>query len=228
MEEVRPISARQLKAERKRLGLSQAGYAALLGVHPPAVGAWESGEAKPGRETLVKLHAAWGISKAAAERRLARGAPVRVVAARRKIHKVRRFPKPQHRLSHHPEEALAAIEKRAVELQELIKAEKQLSPEAVRRHRQSLGLSATRYGELLGVHMQCVYGWEKGRFRPKPALLRRWWNATGKGALGSKRAPTTSRAGASLGKSGAASHPWDMQPRYRYGRTSGGIMPAVQ
>lgn len=159
-----------------RLGLSQAQYGALLGVHPSAVGAWERGDAKPGRMTLVKLHAGLGISKSAAQRRLTRGAPVRVVTVRRKNKRVKAhlFSKPEHRLSHHPEKALAAIEKRVAELRELSKAQRQFSTQAVRRHRQSLGLSATRYGELPGVHMQCVYGGEHGRFRPKPELLRRW------------------------------------------------------
>jgi DNA-binding transcriptional regulator YiaG len=179
LEVVKPVSARQLMAERKRLGLSQAGYAVLLGVHPSVVSAWEGGRKDPGRPGLEKLHAAWGISKAAAQRRLARGVPVRVVAARRKRSApAHRFPKPEHRLSYHPEEALAAIEKRAAKLRELIKHEKQFSPEAVRRHRLSLGLSATRYGQLVGVHMQCIYGWEHGRFRPKPELLRRWVELT--------------------------------------------------
>jgi transcriptional regulator with XRE-family HTH domain len=37
-----------------------------------------------------------------------------------------------------------------------------------------IGLSAAEYAKMLGVHAQAVYGWENGRFRPKPELLRKW------------------------------------------------------
>ena len=44
-----------IKAQRKRLGLSQAELAEILGVAVSAVGMWESGERRPRHETIPTL-----------------------------------------------------------------------------------------------------------------------------------------------------------------------------
>jgi DNA-binding transcriptional regulator YiaG len=71
-------------------------------------------------------------------------------------------------------EELAALDARACGLRILIKAQRQFSASAVRKHPHRLGLTATQYGKLLGASMQAVFGWEKGRNRPRPDLLLRW------------------------------------------------------
>jgi DNA-binding transcriptional regulator YiaG len=73
-----------------------------------------------------------------------------------------------------PEDELTAIKARAAGLRRLITARHQFSPAAVRKHRHRLDITATQYGQLLGVSMQTVFGWEKGRSRPRPQVLLRW------------------------------------------------------
>jgi DNA-binding transcriptional regulator YiaG len=45
------------------------------------------------------------------------------------------------------------------------------SPKWLRRHREKLDLSAHEYARLLGVSALTVYGWEKGRTKPRAINL---------------------------------------------------------
>ena len=51
---------------------------------------------------------------------------------------------------------------------------KDFSGKAVRAERQRLGLSASDYGELVGVSMLTIYNWEKGRSVPREKALEKW------------------------------------------------------
>lgn len=64
------FSARSLKSQRRRAGLSQGDYAALLGVSASTVYNWESGTTKPGEKQLAKLVSLRGLGKREAKRRL--------------------------------------------------------------------------------------------------------------------------------------------------------------
>lgn len=64
-------SARSVAAQRRRLGLSVADYARLVGVSPLSVYAWEQGRSRPRWTQLIALVAVRGISKKAAMARLA-------------------------------------------------------------------------------------------------------------------------------------------------------------
>ncbi len=45
------------------------------------------------------------------------------------------------------------------------------SPRWVRVHRSKLGLSATDYAELVGVHPITIYSWEQGKTKPRKEQL---------------------------------------------------------
>lgn len=60
-----------LASHRKRLGISAASYAKLVGVSPLTIYHWESGKARPRRSQLAKLLNVRGIGKREAQRRLA-------------------------------------------------------------------------------------------------------------------------------------------------------------
>lgn len=64
------FSARSVKAQRSRLGLSAADYAKLVGVSPLTVYNWETGKTRPREEQLAALVALRGIGKREAYRRL--------------------------------------------------------------------------------------------------------------------------------------------------------------
>ena len=49
------FSARSVRAQRERLGLSQADYAKLVGVSPMTIYNWESGNSRPRSEQLAAL-----------------------------------------------------------------------------------------------------------------------------------------------------------------------------
>ena len=49
------FSARSVRAQRQRLGLSRADYAKLVGVSPMTVYNWESGKSRPRKEQLAAL-----------------------------------------------------------------------------------------------------------------------------------------------------------------------------
>jgi len=64
------FSARSVAAQRKRLNLSAADYAKLVGVSPLTIYNWEHGKSRPRKEQLAALVAVRGIGKREAQRRL--------------------------------------------------------------------------------------------------------------------------------------------------------------
>jgi len=64
------FSARSVKAQRERLGLSAADYAKLVGVSGLTIYNWEHGKSRPRKEQLAALVAVRGIGKREAARRL--------------------------------------------------------------------------------------------------------------------------------------------------------------
>lgn len=67
----RRFSATRLAAQRRKLGLSAADFAALLGVSGQSVYKWEHGEARPRARQLEAIAALRGIGKREAAARLA-------------------------------------------------------------------------------------------------------------------------------------------------------------
>ena len=63
----------------------------------------------------------------------------------------------------------------------------QLSSEAVKAHRERLGLSAERYGKLIGVSGLTIYHWEQGKTRPRKSSIDAW---TAVRRLGKREAAT--------------------------------------
>ena len=53
-------------------------------------------------------------------------------------------------------------------------ARSQFSGEALKTHRQSLGLSADNYGKLLGASGLSIYNWEQGKARPRKSSVDAW------------------------------------------------------
>ena len=64
------FSARSVAAQRKRLGLSAADYAKLVGVSHLTIYNWENGKNRPRKEQLASLVAVRGIGKREALKRL--------------------------------------------------------------------------------------------------------------------------------------------------------------
>ena len=64
------FSARSVKSQRDRLGLSAADYARLVGVSPLTIYNWEHGKSRPRKEQLAALVAVRGIGKREATKRL--------------------------------------------------------------------------------------------------------------------------------------------------------------
>ena len=48
---------------------------------------------------------------------------------------------------------------------------KRFSPRGLKTHRNKLGFSAAEYAELVGVSAQTIYGWERGKTRPRQQQL---------------------------------------------------------
>jgi DNA-binding transcriptional regulator YiaG len=71
------FSARSVRAQRSRLGLSAAGYARLVGVSPLTIYNWEHGKSRPRKEQLAQLVAVRGIGKREALKRLEESSGVR-------------------------------------------------------------------------------------------------------------------------------------------------------
>jgi DNA-binding transcriptional regulator YiaG len=65
------FSARSVKAQRKRLGLSASDYGKLVGVSPLTIYAWEQGKSRPRKTQLAALVAVRGIGKRGALKKLA-------------------------------------------------------------------------------------------------------------------------------------------------------------
>lgn len=68
----RRFSAARLAAQRKKLGLSAADFATLLGVSGQSVYKWEHGESRPRARQLEAIAAVRGIGKREAAARLAK------------------------------------------------------------------------------------------------------------------------------------------------------------
>lgn len=64
------FSARSVAAQRKRLGLSAADYARLVGVSALTIYNWENGKTRPRQEQLAALVVIRGIGKREAQKRL--------------------------------------------------------------------------------------------------------------------------------------------------------------
>lgn len=64
------FSARSVQAQRRRVGLSAADYAKLVGVSPLTIYNWEHGKSRPRKEQLAALVALRGIGKREALARL--------------------------------------------------------------------------------------------------------------------------------------------------------------
>jgi DNA-binding transcriptional regulator YiaG len=65
------FSARSVKAQRKRLGMSAADYGKLVGVTPLTIYAWEQGKSRPRKAQLDAFLAVRGIGKREAHQKLA-------------------------------------------------------------------------------------------------------------------------------------------------------------
>ena len=65
------FSARSVKAQRDRLGLSQQDYAKLVGVSPMTIYNWEAGKSRPRGEQFAALVAIRGLGKREASAKLA-------------------------------------------------------------------------------------------------------------------------------------------------------------
>lgn len=93
----RRFSASRLAALQIRLGLSAASYGALVGVSGATIYNWEQGKGRPGKEKLEALAAVRELSKAEAQRRLARAAqPLHalkpsVLSPRKRCHRTGRY-----------------------------------------------------------------------------------------------------------------------------------------
>jgi DNA-binding transcriptional regulator YiaG len=64
------FSARSVKAQRTRLGLSALDYGKLVGVSPLTIYAWEQGKSRPRKAQLASLAAVRGIGKREARHRI--------------------------------------------------------------------------------------------------------------------------------------------------------------
>jgi DNA-binding transcriptional regulator YiaG len=72
------------------------------------------------------------------------------------------------------EEKITELEKKIAELRALAKDRERYSPEAVKKDRARLELSAAAYAELVGVSMITIFSWESGRTTPRPEQLEKW------------------------------------------------------
>jgi len=171
-----PMNPAHVRSARRHLGLSQEWFAVLLGVNQGLVSRWEAGTIRVTPVNALRVEAARALSKAKAAAMVERGHVVRPSRAPRQQRPAQRL-RGTRRLPLDPEAELAALKQQAADLREEIKARRGSSPEAVRRHRAALGLSAREYGEMLGVSTQAVYGWERGEFVPTGAAMSRWLDA---------------------------------------------------
>ena len=51
---------------------------------------------------------------------------------------------------------------------------REFSGEALKAHRERLGLSASNYGKLIGVSELSIYNWEQGKARPRNSSVDAW------------------------------------------------------
>jgi DNA-binding transcriptional regulator YiaG len=64
------FSAKSVRSQRKRIGLSATDYAKLVGVSPLSIYHWEQGKTRPRKEQVTKLAALRGIGKREALKKL--------------------------------------------------------------------------------------------------------------------------------------------------------------
>jgi DNA-binding transcriptional regulator YiaG len=77
------FSARSVRAQRRRTGLSAADYAKLVGVSPLTIYNWEHNKSRPRREQFTALLAIRGLGKREAVAKLAEAAPAKKPTAKR-------------------------------------------------------------------------------------------------------------------------------------------------
>lgn len=77
------FSARSVRAQRRRTGLSAADYAKLVGVSPLTIYNWEHNKSRPRREQFSALLAIRGLGKREALAKLATAAPAKKATGRR-------------------------------------------------------------------------------------------------------------------------------------------------
>jgi DNA-binding transcriptional regulator YiaG len=77
------FSARSVRAQRRRTGLSAADYAKLVGVSPLTIYNWEHNKSRPRREQFTALLAIRGLGKREAVAKLAEAAPAKKAIAKR-------------------------------------------------------------------------------------------------------------------------------------------------
>ena len=72
------------------------------------------------------------------------------------------------------DEKIAALEARIAELRADARSREKFSPEAIKKDRERLELSAKDYAELVGVSMITIFSWESGRTAPRPSQVEKW------------------------------------------------------
>jgi DNA-binding transcriptional regulator YiaG len=77
------FSARSVRAQRRRTGLSAADYAKLVGVSPLTIYNWEHNKSRPRREQFTALLAIRGLGKREAVAKLAETAPAKKPTTKR-------------------------------------------------------------------------------------------------------------------------------------------------
>jgi len=77
------FSARSVRAQRRRTGLSAADYAKLVGVSPLTIYNWEHNKSRPRREQFTALLAIRGLGKREAQAKLAQAAPAKKATTKR-------------------------------------------------------------------------------------------------------------------------------------------------
>ncbi len=76
------------------------------------------------------------------------------------------------------DERIAELEAEVVRLKTQVDQSRKFSADELAQHRERLELSAADYAELVGVSPLTIYNWEKGRTRPRPAELERWFGVS--------------------------------------------------
>ena len=77
------------------------------------------------------------------------------------------------------EEKITELEARIATLRAQSKDREKYSPEAVKKDRARLELSAAEYADLVGVSMITIFSWESGRTAPRPEQVEKWLRVRG-------------------------------------------------
>jgi DNA-binding transcriptional regulator YiaG len=83
------FSARSVKAQRRRTGLSAADYAKLVGVSPLTIYNWEHHKSRPRREQFAALVALRNLGKREAKAKLAQVSAGNKPGSKRRIRKAK-------------------------------------------------------------------------------------------------------------------------------------------